>query len=258
MYRLFHQQPWTTAQVCFGDDDGEGNGGGGKPNASALLGQYNGDAVRMAEKLAEVLGDNATLRDQRRGLREEVTTLKAKQTPEGARVLTGEEATAYDAYAALGKPADLTKRLSDADAATQRLTGLERDATLRDVAQAAGYKFAVLKQLGGDREYELRDATDAQGKPVKVAHIKDGDTYKPLGDFAQSAWGDFLPALAAQQGQGGGTGQGQQQGQGLAFPRQQGGGGTGPRTLVDDFIAQRNEAASKAPNPLAPAAAAAR
>lgn len=258
MYRLHHWQPrnWAEARQCLGDDDGEGggNGGGGKVRAGDVLSQYSGDAVRMADKLADVLNDNSTLREQRRALREEVTGLKARQVPEGARVLTAEEATAYDAYAALGKPADLTKKLGDADAATQRLAGLERDAVLRDVAQHAGYKFAVLKQLGGDCEYELRDATDAAGKPVKVPHIKDGDTFKPLGDFAQAAWGDFLPALAAQ-GNGGGTGQGQQQGQGLAFPRQQGGGGTGPRSLVDDFIAQRNEAAGKAPNPLAPAAA---
>lgn len=255
---LHHWQPrnWAEARITFAPD-GDDGGGTPKPTPSGLLSQYNGDAVRMAEKLAEVLIDNAAIREQRRTLREEVTTLKAKQVPEGAVILQGEDAAAYEAYKPLGKPADLTKRLADADAATQRLTTLERDAVIRDAATAAGYKFSVLRDRAADLPIEVREV-DQDGKKVSRAFVKpQGGGEHELTAYAQQHWGDYLPALTAAQADGNGNGQGQQQGQGLAFPRQQGGGGTGARSLTDDFIAQRNEAASKAPNPLAPPAPAA-
>jgi hypothetical protein len=177
-----------------------------------------------------------------------ITTLKAKQVPEGARVLTAEEATAYDAYAALGKPADLTKKLADADTATQRLTTLERDAVIRDAATAAGYKFAVLKDRAGDLPIAVREV-EQDGKKVSRAFVAPpGGTEAELTAYAAQHWADYLPALTAQGNASGGTGQG------LSLPRQQFGGGQAPRDITSDFIAARNEAASKAPNPLAPVA----
>jgi hypothetical protein len=221
-----------------------------KPRASDLLSQYNGDAVRMAEKLAEVLGDNATLREQRRTLREEATTLKAKQAPEGAVILQGEDATAYQAYQALGKPADLTKRLADAETATTRLTTLERDAIVRDVAAVAGYKPQVLRDRAGALPLPVTEVTGEDGKPVKRAFITpEGQGEQELTAYATAQWADYLPALVAS-----GTGSPAPSG-GLGFPTSPGGGGHGAPSLVDSFITQRNEAASKAPNPLAPAAA---
>jgi len=240
---------WSQA-LRFYSAGGEGGGGGEnppKPKASELLNQYNGDAVRMAEKLAEVLGDNATLREQRRDLRTENATLKAQVAPEGAVVLTGDDAAAYQAYQALGKPGDLTKRLESGDAAIKRTAELERDAVVAEAATAAGYKPSVLRDRAGDLPLTVKEVT-VDGKPVKRAFITpQGQGEQELTAYAQQQWADYLPALAASQ-QGQGT-------PGFTFPTTPAGNGQRPAATVDDFIKQRNERAAAAPNPLAPRAA---
>jgi hypothetical protein len=217
-------------------------------SSADVLQQYGNDAIRMADRVAELERDNYRYREQKRDLTDRVKALEGKQIPEGAVVLTGDEAQAYDAYKGLGTPADLTKRLGDADAATTRLAELEREGKLREVADAAGYKLSVLKQIGGDREYELRDVT-ADGQTTKVAFVKDGDTAKPLAEFATTAWADFLPSLTAT---GGNNGSGQQGTGQQTIPRQQGSQAARPTSSLDDFITRRNEQAASRPNPLAP------
>jgi hypothetical protein len=195
-----------------------------------------------------VLNDNYGYRSKLEKATARVAELEGKQTPEGATILQGEDAAAYDAYKALGKPADLTKKLADADTATQRLTTLERDAVIRDAATAAGYKFTVLKDRAGDLPIAVREV-EQDGKKVSRAFVTpQGGTEAELTAYAAQHWADYLPALTAQGNGSGGTGQG------LSLPRQQFGGGQAPRDLTSDFIAARNEAAANAPNPLAPAA----
>lgn len=204
---------------------GAGAGAGSTPSrltAAELIARYGASPERLAEKLEEAHGENFRLRETNRGLRGENDTLKGKVPAEGAVVLTGEDAAAWGVFQGLGKPDEVKTKLGQVETLTGELTGLKRDATLRDVAAAAGYKFTVLKQLGADREYELRDVTDGEGKATKTAFIKDGDTFKPLAEFAQTAWSDFLPALAATTSGQGATGG---QGGGTTYPAQNGGGG---------------------------------
>jgi hypothetical protein len=239
---------WSQALRMY-SAGGDPPGGGGdppRPKASELLNQYNGDAVRMAEKLAEVLGDNATLREQRRDLRAEVTTLKGSQAPEGAVILTGDDAAAYQAYQALGKPGDLTKRLADGDAAITSTAQLERDALVAEAAAVAGYKPSVLKDRAGDLPLVVREVTE-DGKAVKRAFVApQGQGEQELTAYAQAQWGDYLPALVASQAQ---------PRQGIAYPTTPGGGGQRPADPVGAFLTQRNERAAAAPNPLQPRAA---
>ena len=175
------------------DPPGSGNQ---RTKPSDLLTQYNGDAARMAERLADVLNDNFKGREKNRTLEAENERLKANQKPEGAVVLTGDDVKAYEAYTALGKPDEIKAKLGERDTFEGELTGLKRDATLRDVAQEAGFAFPVLKRLGADREYEIRDE-QRDGKPVKRPYIKDGDTFKPLDEYAaqDAEWAPFLPSL---------------------------------------------------------------
>jgi hypothetical protein len=177
------------------DVDPQG-GASGKTRASDVLDQYGRDGIKIAEKLAEVLTDNSQLREQRRSLREEVTTLKAKVAPDGARVLTAEEAKAYDAYAALGKPEDVKKALEANSEATAKLAKLEKAERLRAAAEAAGYKPSVLERLASDLTIEVRPVKDSAPLVVVVA---DGQE-TALADYAKQNWGDFLPALEAKNG----------------------------------------------------------
>jgi hypothetical protein len=152
--------------------------------------------MRMLEKHADVLNDNSQLRSQRTALRTEIADLKSKVAPEGARILTADEAKVYDAYATLGKPDDVKKALEANSTATAELTTLKRERQIRAAAEAAGYKPAVLERLAADLAIEVRPVKD--GAPIVVV-VKDG-AETALADYAKDNWADFLPALEARQG----------------------------------------------------------
>lgn len=129
--------------------------------------------------------------------REKARELEAKLPPEGAVILTGDQAKAWETYTALGKPEDVKRiKTEHADYAVQ-LTGLKRDEELRSVAETAGVKFPVLKTIAGNLAFETRPVKDAKtGKENPVVHVKDGDAEPvPLDDYAAAHWKDFLPAL---------------------------------------------------------------
>jgi len=178
----------------YSEDDGKPQGGdaNGKVRASDVLDQYGRDVVKMADKVADLLTDNNQLRKQRTDLREEITTLKAKVAPEGARILTADEAADYAAYAALGNP-DAVKQALDANGeATAELARLKRAEKLRTAAEAAGYKPSVLTTLAGDLDIQ----TEAKDGATLVYVVKDNEK-TALADYAKTNWADFLPALEA-------------------------------------------------------------
>jgi hypothetical protein len=224
---------WSQALRAYsaaGDGNGGGGGAGGgggeqpqRRSSADVLQQYGNDAIRMADRVAELERDNYQLREQRRTLREEVTGLKGRQTPEGAVVLTGDDAKAWQAFSSLGKPDEVQAKLTERDTLAAEVAAAKKAETLRQVAEASGLNFAPLKRVGADHEYELRDATDADGKAVKVAYIKVGDAFKPLAEHVDTEWADIKPALTATGGSG--NGNGGTQGGGIAFPAQRGGHG---------------------------------
>lgn len=228
-YRRIGRVAYSAAGAGSGGGSGSGGageGGGEQPqrrSSADVLQQYGGDAIRMADRVAELERENYRYREQKRDLTTEMTTLKGKQVPEGAVVLTGADVTAYEAYAALGKPDEVKARLTERDTLAAEVAATKREKSLAEVAEAAGWNPAPLKRIGADREYELRDAT-ADGKAVKVPYIKDGDTFKPLAEYAASEWSDVLPALQAS-GNGQSNGNGGGQGGGVTYPAQRGGGG---------------------------------
>lgn len=173
-----------------------------RPKPSELLERYNGDAMRMAERLADVTDDNAKYRERVQTLQAQVKQLTERQVPDNARVLTGDEVSAYEAYQALGKPDELKQQLDEGATARTEVASLRRDATLREVAQVAGYKLSVLKQLLPDREFQIDDVTE-DGKTVKRALVKDGEQFRPLTEVVEQdqVLADFLPALKADAGQ---------------------------------------------------------
>lgn len=172
----------------FEDDDGKPQGGAPKP--SDVLEQYGRDALRLAEKLADVQADNYRLREERRGLKSQIAETQSKVPSEGSKVLSADEAAEYAAYLALGKPKDVKAALDTKGTAEQELTALKREKLLSKAAEAAGFKASVLERLAGDLQIEL-EAKD--GKPL-VYVVKDGEKVA-LADYAEKEWADFLPAL---------------------------------------------------------------
>lgn len=179
------------------DTDADPQGGSsGKVRASDVLEQFGKDAVRLAEKLADVQSDNYRLREERRTLKTQVQEATGKVPAEGTRVLTADEAKTYDAYVALGKPADIKTSLDTKGTAEQELTTLKREKQIRAAAEAAGYKPAVLERLAADLSIEVRTVKD--GAPLVIV-VKDGQE-TALADYAKDNWADFLPALETKQG----------------------------------------------------------
>lgn len=172
------------------DDDAPGD-----VRASDVLQRYGNtaeSALRLAEKLADAENANYKLREKNRVLRQERDALTAKQPAEGARVLTADEAQAYDAYLALGKPADLKTALEARTTEGAELAQLKREKLLAKAADAAGYKASVLTQLAGDLDIQVKQSKD--GKPLAVVVTNGEET--ALADYAKAQWEDFLPALA--------------------------------------------------------------
>jgi hypothetical protein len=154
--------------------------------------------------------------------RQRIRELEQRVPGEGAVVLSGDQAAAWQTYQGLGAPTDVQQRLTAAEQAQQELAGLRRAEQIRGVAEAAGYRPTVLERLAEGLTLELREE-QVEGQAARVPYVvtksEQGEQRTPLADYAQQHWADFLPALSAQQQQQ------PPQGGGVTYPRQQGGGG---------------------------------
>lgn len=171
-------------------------GSSGKTRASDVLEQYGRDALRLAEKLADVQSDNYRLREERRGLKQQLTEAHGKVPAVDTKVLTKDESDQYAAYLALGKPDALKQAIDANGTATAELATLKREKQITKAAEAAGYKASVLTTLAGDLDIQVEPVKDSA--PLVVV-VKDG-TKTALADYAKENWADFLPALEAKQG----------------------------------------------------------
>lgn len=199
-----------------------------------LIERQGGEAGRVAELLYR---ENHDLREKNRAL--------SGQVPgQGAVVLPPEQAQQWNAYQQLGKAEELKAALDARANAEARLASLEREATLRQVQEASGFKASVLGQLPGATAltFTVREV-EADGKKLATAYVTDtAGQEHPLSAYAEQHWADFLPALVVAQGAA--------PSQGTSFVRQAT-GGTVPNNPVDAFIQQTNERRAARPNPLA-------
>jgi hypothetical protein len=168
--------------------------------------------------------------------RERIRQLEQQLPGEGAVVLSGDQAAAWQTYQGLGAPTDVQQRLTAAEQAQNELAGLRRAEQIRGVAEAAGYKPGVLERLAEGLTLELRE-DQRDGQTARVPYVVSGESQQqqatPLADYAQQHWADFLPALRAEQQQQ------PPQGGGVTYPRQQGGGGQPATSKPVDAYFQR-------------------
>lgn len=227
-------------------DNDSGGSGGVEQSFQKALDKRNNDGVALARELYD---DNYNLRKKNRELSDEATQLRGKVPAEGAVMLSADEATAWQAYKALGTHEEVKTAIEQRTQLQGQLDALQREAALRDAAAAAGYKFSVLQDRdkvaridGKELSYAVKEV-EKDGTKSRVAFVKDGDTEKPLTEYAQEQWGEFLPSLQAQ---------GSQQQNGTPFPSQHSGTGGNPKppNLVAQFQQEQAEKAKAVKNPL--------
>lgn len=172
-----------------------------KVKASELLERYGGDAVKMAERLADLSNDNYDLRHKNSNLTRSNDDLKGKVPAEGTVILSKDDAALLDTYRALGTPDVIKTQVETGAAAVQERDTLKRSNTIRTIADVAGYKPTVLERLGPDLEYRVKDVQETvngKAQTVKRAFVVKDDKETPLGEYATREWTDFLSALTVE------------------------------------------------------------
>lgn len=208
----------------------------------SLIKKFGGEREALDVKTLEGYKD----REQKRQLREELDSLKAK-FPEGSIVLQREDAATWNALKAIkdalqygeGKPEAILAMLKEHGELSSFKSESMRTQELQKVVDATGAKLSVLKELGGDLAYDVKEI---EGKKVAYVKYKEGDVAKEMEfkAYAKEKWGDFEAALFPADKPGG------------TQPRPSGGGWV-PQTpastssnksgsAVSDFLAKRNAA----------------
>jgi hypothetical protein len=214
-------------------------------------------------KLAKVQAEAAESRKRIEALEKENETLKAK-APDGAVVLTGEDAKAYEAAsAAHGGIAGLAKKAERTEALEAEAAKRGREDGLADAGEAEGWdRKNTVKALTRDAEFAAlpfevreveREVQSGTGKTekrtVRAGFVTVEGRAVPLAEWVQKHAEHILPGLT------GGNGNAQQQaGGGREFVEQR--GRSSPEVKSGDAKARakaQNQEAASRPNALRPA-----
>lgn len=216
-----------------------------------LLIQYGGEenAVNLARYLYD---ENHSVRVKLKEAREGLDAFKTRN-PEGSVVLHGQDLADYNAWKALGKPAEIKAQLEEATKTKTELATAKATAARTKAAELLGFNGAVLQ----DRleiaklDLEIQEETDAAGAKKPIAKVrKAGDAnaqWESLAVVAERDWKDHLPALKV-----GGSSSSSASDPIIPFPNNGASGGSGAQSAVASFIKRNAEAAAQAPNPLLP------
>lgn len=170
---------------------------------------------------AQLMADNAELRGDKRRLKDKITDLEAKVPADGSLILTGNDAKLFQAAKAVLEtlPTDkrtaeeLGKMLKEHGELTLKVTNLERQSVVVQIAEAEGWKVSALLKLAKDMDLVLEsveeevDDEENEGKKKKVTvqrgfvQTKDAAgvvTKKRLTDELK----DFMPSLVKEHGDG--------------------------------------------------------
>lgn len=219
-----------------------------------LVEQKGGDAQAVSLML---LNDNQKARERARKAEERAEAAEKKIPKEGSVVITKEEAADFEAYKALGKPAEVKTTVEKAKTLETEKQEREKSEGFTKAAEAIGYNGKVLADLALKNDLIIETVDEQQnGKTVKVPYARkneDKAVRLPLADFMKKEFADYLPALTAK---GGGNNSGTA-GTGATsttqYPEQGPTGGTAPKgELADKFLADRNKRAAEKVNPLNP------
>jgi len=226
----------------------DGSEGGGTTTASGggdleqrLLDAFSSIANKQGGADAAgvlLLQENKAYRQEINKLKADLAAVQGKVPGDGAVVLDGEQTAAWQAYQALGKPDELKQLRGE-------YTQLQRNQLFQQAAAAHGYKAAVLGQLpgAGELSIEVREV-EQDGKKNQVAFVKNGDGQeRPLPDYVKETWGDFLPALTAEQ-------KGGQQASGTPWPKQDVSSQGADTSVTNSYLERQRKAHESRKNPI--------
>jgi hypothetical protein len=137
--------------------------------------------------------ENRDHRQQIKDLEAKVGELEGSLPQEGSVVITSDDAAQLTAYREIGDLTSVQTRLGELDEARAAARTLERRDTLRDVAQAEGWKLNVLEeQLDG---VELKVVESDDGPQPSIA--QPGKAAMTVREYIESERPDYLAALDA-------------------------------------------------------------
>lgn len=220
------------------DGGGEGGGSGSGQGGSGLEQRLEQAFANLANRQGGtdaagvlLLQENRAYRDQIRELQQQLQDLQGQVPADDAVVLSGDDATAWQAYQELGAPDELRQQ-------REQYQTLQRRQLLTEAAKTAGYKVSVLEKLAGDVTVELREQRQ-DGKAMQLPYVVDGDNATLLTEYAEQHWTDFLPSLREQQG-----------GTGRSFVNQVPMGTAPNKNMADRFLEEKQAKEAERKNPL--------
>lgn len=145
--------------------------------------QNLGTPDEVNKKISRLEGEN-------KGYRDEIKDLKAEavQVPEGGMILDKDKAEQFNAYTALGEPAQVKEAVQRKTELEQQVASLARKEVIRSAAEAQGFDAVALENLPGTSgwTYEVKQETvkDSAGNettmPVAYVVTAEGQAPKPL------------------------------------------------------------------------------
>jgi hypothetical protein len=173
-----------------------------------LVAKNNGDPMAVIKLLFE---DNYQVRLVNRKLREKNDELVKAAVPDGALVLTGDQAKQYQALQQLAIPlTEIPATLDAGQTALGKLGRYERLEVARKAAELVGYRPEAAEILVERAERDglrleiatVEQTVDGKKMTRDVARVRpvDDDKAQPtdLGDYADAHWTLYLPALKAE------------------------------------------------------------
>lgn len=159
-------------------------------NAQNFLDQHDGDALKALDALADKWNSEgkaaATARAKRDAVEKERDDLKLqlaevekRAVPEGATVLTGADATAWQTFTERG---GLTA-FDEADDAKKERDALKRDRDLDSAAKVLNKPKDALAEILEGKTLTAQKGKAEDGTEVDVWGIGEGDAFKPLSDL---------------------------------------------------------------------------
>lgn len=214
-----------------------------------LASKYDG-VDGLAKKITKLEEDNGKLREDKRKFEE-----AAKAVPEGAVVLTGDDAAKWAKVKEVDVD-DLTAKATKTAELEAEIAKRDKSETRRKAAEAERYDVTVLESIAGADalEYEVGEVADPKdaSKKVPAGFVVVDSKKVRLSEYAKEKFpAPIVEALAAS---GGGT-NGKAAGGHIASTERVAGGGDKAAGKGVDAQIEAMRTAAKAPNPLRPAKA---
>lgn len=186
------------------DPEPKGGGKGNDPPPAEPPADINKRIETLLKAHGDANGAVRALLTERDQAFQQLADVRSKLPKEGHRVIDPDAGRLLDEYAALGhKPADIKAALAERDDLKGKVAKRERDDHHARVAGLHGFKpsvYATLADRDGVEAVVVEEKDPRTQKPVEVAKVKGRDdkgneTLTPLPEYAETHWGDYLPAL---------------------------------------------------------------